>query len=193
MEFDSVIKKRHSVRAFKPKSVNWRNLLDAIDTAIQAPAAGSNYALKFIIVEKPELIEKLAKLSDQLWINEAQAVIIVVSDDKQLENLYGERGRVYSRQQAGAAIEHILLKLTDSGLSACWVGSYDDDMLRSHFKIPRNKQIEAIIPIGYEKITAKGKRKIRKPSLESSIYWEQWGTSKRPTIFKDASVHNLPS
>lgn len=192
MEFDSVIKKRHSVRSFKPKGVSWKRIMDAIETATQIPTAGNNFNLKFIIVEHPEKIEKLAKTADQLWISEAQAVIIVISDDKQLENLYGERGRVYSRQQAGASIEHILLKLTDLGLSACWIGAYSDEQVRSHFSIPPNKQIEAIIPIGYEKPTQKSKAsKPKKPSLETSIYWEEWGATNRPALFKEPSAHYL--
>jgi len=192
MEFDTVIKKRHSVRSFKSKSVSWKHLLDAIDAAIHIPSAGNNFNLKFIIVEHPDKIEKIARLANQIWINEAPAVIIVCSDDKQLENLYGDRGRVYSRQHAGAAIEHILLKLTDLGLSACWIGGYDDDMMRSHFKIPENQQIEAIIPVGYEKPNERSKaRKVRKRSLESAIYWEEWAQSQRPSLFKEPSIHNL--
>ncbi|MEK6855780.1 MAG: nitroreductase family protein, partial [Nanoarchaeota archaeon] len=186
-------KKRRSVRSFKNKAVSWKRLMDAVDAANKAPSAGSNQNMKYILVEHPEKIETLAKLADQLWINEAQAVIIVCSDDKQLENLYGERGRIYSRQQAGAAIEHILLKITELGLSACWIGAYDDDMLRSHFGIPESQQIEAIIPIGYEKPTARAKaHKEKKKSLSQTVYWEEWGQGNRPALFKEPSIHHEP-
>ena len=105
---------------------------------------------------------------------------MVCSDDTHLENLYGERGRVYSRQQAGAAIQTFLLKLVDLGLSACWVGSYSDKLIRELLKIPEDIQVEAIIPVGYEKGRI-GRRK--KKELENSLRWELWNVKRRLTRF----------
>lgn len=188
MEFDSVIKKRHSIRSFKDKSVSWKLVMDAIDSAIKAPFAGNNNNLKFIIVESPELIEKLAKYSNQDWISEATIALIVCSNDKNLERLYQERGKAYSKQQAGATIENLLLKITDLGLSSCWVGAYDDEKIKSNFDIPEDIQIEAIIPVGYEKKSPKTKE-IRKQKLDNLIYWDLWNKGSRKSLFEEPSVH----
>ena len=53
--------------------------------------------------------------------------------------MHGERGRIYARQQAGAAINTLLLKLTDLGLQSCWVGSYDDEKIRELLEKERQK------------------------------------------------------
>ena len=151
MDFDSVIEKRASARSFKSKKASWKDILEAIDAAIKAPSAGKMHHLKFVIIEEQEKIEKIAEFTDQLWISESGILVVVCSDDTHLENQYGERGRVYSRQAAGAAIENFLLKITDLGLSACWVGSYTDELIKQLLKIPAHIQIEAIIPIGYSK------------------------------------------
>lgn len=51
MDFNKVIEERHSVRKFKPKRVNFGDILEAIDSAIKGPFAGNQNNLKFMIVE----------------------------------------------------------------------------------------------------------------------------------------------
>ena len=183
MEFDSVMAKRSSVRSFKSKRVSWKDILEAIDSALQGPFAGNQTNLQFIIVEDPKKIEKIASNCQQTWINESNILIVVCSNDTHLENQYGERGRVYSRQQAGAAIQTLLLKLVDLGLAGCWVGAYSDEQLKQMLEIPQQIQIEAIIPIGYDNSPKAGKKK---KSLENAIYWEMWKKENRTLpIFKE--------
>jgi len=181
MNFDKVIDSRRSIKEFKDKNVKWHKVLEAIDAARKAPCAGNTPIFKFLIIENEETITKLADLSDQIWIADAKIAIIVCSDNRSLENIYHERGKIYARQQAGATIENLLLKITDLGLSSCWVGAYSDELLKQLLKIPNHINIEAILPIGYAKAKAKTPRK---PSLENCINWEIWGNKKR-SKFKD--------
>lgn len=184
MEFNNVIRNRHSVRSFTTRKVDWRYAMNAIDAAIQGPFTGNHNNLKFLIIEEKETIHKLAKLAEQSWISESSLLIFVCSDDTQLENLYGERGRIYSKQQAGAAIQTLLLKIVDLGLVACWIGAFTDEIIKENLKIPQYIQIEAIIPIGYENNHSL-KQKPRKKALENVIYWEKWKSTKRPPFFKE--------
>jgi nitroreductase len=186
MNFDKVIEERHSSRSFKPKRVHFGDILEAVDAAIKGPFAGNLINLKFVIVEDEKTIKAIAKHSHQTWIEEAPAVIVICSDDTHLENQYGERGKDYSRQQAGAAANTITLKLTDMGINSCWVGSFDYEIIKEMLKIPQNIHIETIIPVGYEKGTPK---KERKPDLETVLRWEDFMTKKRPSIFKEAPVY----
>ncbi len=180
MEFDAIIKKRSSVRSFKSKVAPWDKVLEAIDAANQGPFAGNHNNLKFLIVENKESINKISELSDQLWINESGILVIVCSEEKELAYKYEERGRTYSRQQAGAAIATFLLKIVDLGLAACWVGAYDDEGIKHFLKIPKEANVEAVIPVGYEKEKTPKKKK---KELENTIYWEKWQALKRPGIF----------
>ena len=183
MDFNHVVKKRKSVRDFSKKKVDWRHILEAVESALEGPYAGNFNHIKFIIIEDFGRIKEISAMSEQGWIANASAIIVVCNDETNLENLYGERGRIFSRQQAGAAIQSFLLKLTDIGIGSCWVGAYDDKNLKQKLNIPENIQIEAVIPVGYE--DKPGKEKKEKRSLESALYWEQWGTRKRPTLFEE--------
>ncbi|MBU0760776.1 MAG: nitroreductase family protein [Nanoarchaeota archaeon] len=189
MEFEKVVRLRKSVRNFKKKKPSWKDILDAIDCANQGPFAGNNNHLRFLIVEKKKVIEDVADVCEQSWIKQARVLVLVCSDDAHLENLYGERGRVYSRQQAGAAIQTFLLGLANFGIDSCWVGAYSDDLLKEKLNIPQHIQVEAVVPVGFEEGREK---KSAKKSLERTLYWEEWGNSKRPTGFEEEKEDYRP-
>lgn len=182
MEFDEVVRRRKSVRSFKKKKASWKDVLEAVDSVLQGPFAGNHSNLNFLIVEDKKKIRELAEVCEQDWISESGILVVVCSDDANLENIYGDRGRIYSKQHSGAAIYAFLLKLVDLGLDGCWVGAYDDDSIREKLKIPSNVEVEAIIPVGFSNDVAK--KKIKK-KLENVLYWEKWGKDKRPVLFEE--------
>lgn len=184
MELDYDIIKRKSVRNFKDKPVSIKDVLKAVEAGNQGPFAGNMNHFKYIIIENKDNIKKMANIANQHWIAEAQTIILMMSDDRHLEAMYGERGRVYSRQQAGATIQTILLKLVDLGLSACWVGAYSDELIKQNLGIPGHMQIECMIPVGYEK-PERGAVKPRKKPLHTSMYWEVWERSRRPVLLRE--------
>ncbi len=187
MEFDEVVSKRHSVRSYRAKAVSWRDVVEAADAARLIPLSGNTNTLKILITFDPEKIEKLAEYAEQAWIADASMVAVVCSEEEILEKMYGERGRIYSRQQAGAAIQTFLLKLTDRGIGGCWVGSYEDYKVRRLFEIPENVQIEALIPIGYEKAKPIASKHHR--PLKGFMRWEKWSQKEIPSFFKEPSIH----
>jgi len=193
MEFEKVVYKRRSVRAFKEKTASWKDVLTAIDAALQAPFAGNNNHLHFIVVEDEKKIKQLAVDCDQEFIQESGIVVVVVSSYRNLEHMYGDRAMVYGRQQAGAAIQNFLLSITDLGLSACWVGAFDEDLIRSRLATPDHMHVEAVIPVGYEKAKSKGREvKILKRKLEDAVWWNNWSVKRREFVFKEPQRHTTP-
>jgi nitroreductase len=173
MELDKAIKERHNIRNFrKGKKPDYRKIIEAIDSANKAPLAGNIASLHFILISDKEKIKELAEASQQDFIADVDFVVAVCSDRKTLEKHYYERGKMYSRQQAGAAIQNFLLKITDLGLSTCWVGAFSDVTVKRILKIPEDIDIEAIFPIGYE--LGKTKQKA-KPDLDRVMFFEEWG------------------
>lgn len=180
MSIDNLIKSRKSVRDFKNKKPDWRDIIEAIDFARFAPSAGNNFTLKFILVSNKEKIQKIADSAEQSFIATANYVLVVYSDPTRLINLFKERGKIYSRQQAGAAIENFWLSLVDRGLSTCWVGHFDDEMIKRLLKIPDKMELEAVFPIGYDSGKTKRKNKI---DLDRTLYFDAHGTKKMKTPY----------
>ena len=182
MELDEAIKNRRSVRKFKDKKPNWRDILDCIDSMRYNPMAGDNFTLKFILVDDKEKIEKLAKAAQQDFMSETKYVLIVCSDPARTVNAYEERGEIYCRQQAGAAIQTFLLKITEVGLATCWIGHFIDEQVKRELKIPEKINVEAMLPIGYE-FKEPVTRRI-KSNLDNALYFNIYKNKKMRKIRK---------
>lgn len=171
MDFEKLVKSRQSVRKFSDKKPDWRDIIECIDTARYIPIAGKNFILRFLLIQDKEKIQKIAKDSEQDFIAKAHYVIAVYSDNKRLKTLFGEeKGNIYSRHEAGAAIQTILLSLEDHGLAGCWVGHFDEEEIKIVLKIPEQMTLEAIIPVGYEFKKTKLREKI---NIDSVLYFDE--------------------
>jgi len=176
------IKTRKSIRNFKSKKPSWKTIIEAIDSARYAPMAGGFLSLKFMLVEDKTSIERISNWSEQEFIKQVHYLVVFISDPKITENPYRGRGERYMRQQAGAAIENFLLHLTEAGLSSCWVGHFNDDKIKMILKIPEDKEIEAIFPIGYSLKKEKPSR--AKGSMDKKLYFNEWGNERMRAIEK---------
>ena len=172
MDVDKAIKERHCVRKFKiEKKPNYREIISAVESASKAPLAGNIYCIKYILVQDKAKISALAIAAQQDFIEQVDYVIVVCCDKKELVRSYYKRGEIYSKQGAGAAIENLFLKLTELGLSTCWVGAFSDETVKRILKIPDEIDVEAILPIGYE--LGRGKQHT-KPDLDNVLFFDEW-------------------
>lgn len=173
MNLDKAIKMRHSVRKFSLKKPDWRDIIEAIDAARYAPMAGGNFSLKFILVDDKNKISRISESCQQDFIKSAYYVVVVCANTNRTLNAYGEEsGKIYARQQAGAAIENFLLKIQEFGLESCWVGYFVEDQIKDILSIPREIDVEAILPVGFEF----EKKHIRKEpiDLDSVLYFNKY-------------------
>ena len=172
MEVDKAIKERHSVRSFKKGiKVDYKKLIEIIDAGRQAPAAGSSPCIRYILVNDKNKIIELANAAQQDFIRQVEAVIVICSDKQFIAKTYQDRTDRYVKQQAGAAIENMLLKTVDLGFSSCWIGAFSDEIVKRVLKIPDNIEVEAFLPIGKE--MGKGKSRF-KPELDSVLFFNEW-------------------
>ncbi|HTZ42038.1 MAG TPA: nitroreductase family protein [Candidatus Omnitrophota bacterium] len=181
MRVEEAIKSRKSVRKFSYKKPDWRSIIECIDSMRFAPTAGKNFSMKIILVTDKSKIQKIAKASEQDFIGTADYAVVLYSEPKRILNLFGERGEIYLRHQAGAAIENFLLSIEEHGLATCWVGHFNDDEIKSILKIPDDAQIEAVFPVGYELGRASPKNKIE---LDKILFFNDAKTKKMKSPVK---------
>ncbi|MBI5148281.1 nitroreductase family protein [Candidatus Pacearchaeota archaeon] len=174
MEFDEVVARRQSIRHYSSKPVDFSLITEITEAAIHAPTAGNISTTKLVIVSDKELRDKLAAAAGQEFIAAAPWIIIVCSKNDLVVKNYEERGLMYSRQQAGASIQNMLLKITDLGLASCWIGAFDDNAVKRILHVPDDIEVEAILPVAYSsKFHPQMKR--RKPDLKLILFFEQYG------------------
>lgn len=182
MELDKAIRSRKSTRKFNNKKPDWRDILECIDAMKYTPMAGNNFSLKFILIDDKEKIQKLSECAQQSFIAETDYVLVVYSNPSRTLNSFGEKGKIYLRQQAGAAIQNFLLKIEEKSLATCWIGHFAEEQIKNELKIPKTSNIEALFPIGYEFKKKKRKRKIELDNVLS------FNTSKNKKMKKVKKV-----
>ena len=134
-----------------------------------------------MLINDEKKIQEIAKWSEQEFIKQAKYVALFITMPKKTKNAYGERGREYCKQQAGAAIQNFLLKLTELELSTCWIGHFNEERIKHLLKIQEEGIIEAIFPIGIANEKPK-KRMLR--DLGDFIYFNEWEKSRMKRIEK---------
>jgi len=170
MEFEEIVYKRRTIRRFKQKQLSIDLLKKLIDFARVAPMARNIQGLEFIIVQMPEIRDKLFPLvkwasslpEDQRTPEEGRqptAYIIVLVNNK-IKNSY-----YYF--DVGAAVENILLGAVNFGLGCCWMGAIDREKIRELFKIPDYYEITHVISMGYP-----DEQSVIKPYNGSFDYWK---------------------
>lgn len=177
MDIGEAIQNRRSVKKFSKEKPNWRRIIEAVDAARYAPMAGNLFSLRFILVGDKNRIKKLAEACQQEFISDASYVVVVCSDSSLISNAYPEKSEIYLRQQAGAAIQNFLLKLSELGLSTCWIGYFADNQIKNLLGIPENVVVEAIFPIGYEK-KLPGEKSKKKINIDSILFFERYKNKK---------------
>ncbi len=173
MEVEEVIKKRQSIRNYSHETPDWRKIVMAIDAARYAPSAGNMQRLKFILVKDVDKLKIISEACQQDFVGTVKYIVVAVANDKDLIDCYAEKGIVYAREQAGAAIQNFLLELTNLGLATCWIGYFVEDQIKRALTIPEGCLVEGVFPIGLEtKVPTKRKDN---PDLEKCIYFDKYG------------------
>ncbi len=170
MELSEVIRKRRSVRKFDgTKDVSDETIRTILEAGIHAPSSGNTQCWHFVVVKDPELKSKLSTdAGHQPFIREVP-VVIVVCIDLEVSAGYGERGiNTYSLQDTAAAIQNMLLTITDLGLATCWVGAFNEEPAAEILDLRKGLRPIAILPIGH---STESPKMPKRKSLEEVVEW----------------------
>lgn len=149
--FDEVLKKRRSIRRFKPDAVS-ETAIDAILAAVMSgPSAGHLQAFRVVVVRDASLRARLqAAALGQTSVGEAPVVLVFCADGPASAVKYGERGEdLYAVQDATIACTLAWLKAVDLGLSGVWIGAFSESLVSRILDLPRGLRPVALLPIGY--------------------------------------------
>jgi nitroreductase len=167
MDVFKAIKRRRSVRKFKPQSLSRDHLHTILEAGRLAPSAGNRQPWQFIVVHDPALKINLAEAARQQHFIAKASVIIVALGDASLSS------RWYA-QDTMIALEHMVLTATELGYGTCWIGAFTDDDVKTLLAIPESMTVVALLPIGVPDESPLPKP--RKPF--NAIYFDdQYGTS----------------
>lgn len=140
---------RRSIREYDSRPVDPEKLDRILRAGMQAPSAMNRQPWEFLVVEKPETIQKIAAVTPY-GKPAARAPMVLVP----LVNLEtaGEKN-LFWVQDLSACVQNILLQITEEGLGGCWMGIYPDEertrQLHDMLGLPEHLLPFALISVGY--------------------------------------------
>jgi nitroreductase len=145
------VKRRASIRRFRPDPVPSAVLDRLIEAARWAPSAGNLQPWHFYVVTASDRRRCLAEAAlRQDFVAAAPVCIVVCAEPERSASRYRERGRfLYCLQDTAAATQNILLAATAAGLGSCWVGAFDEARVSACLGIPDWRVPVALVPLGY--------------------------------------------
>jgi nitroreductase len=173
MDAFEAIKNRRSIRRYLDKPLPRDLIFQVVDAGRLAPNAGNLQNWKFIVVFDGNRKKNIAEACmQQYWMEKASVHIVIVSEPDISKRYYGLRGeRLYSTQNCAAAATNMLIAASALGLGACWVGAFDEDLVKKAASIPPEYRPQIIVTLGYP--DEKPKSPAKHP-LEIVAYINSW-------------------
>ena len=158
MDFLELVSSRQSVRAFDPERPVEREKLDRIiEIARLAPSACNAQPWSFVLVDDPELKNKVADATSSrvLGMNhftkQAPVHLVLVEEKVNLSSGIGGwvKKKDYAQMDLGILAAHIVLAAHAEGLGSCILGWFNESAMRELLSIPDSKRVWLDITIGY--------------------------------------------
>ena len=112
---------------------------------------------------------------------QAPVHLVICYDERDIKPLYPEDYEKFSVQNTSIFAAFIMLKAADLSLGTCWVAVSNSFEISNILKLPSHIIPLIIITLGFPKGMPK---KTTKNSIETMIYFEQFGSKKiNTTIF----------
>jgi nitroreductase len=175
-EFLELIISRQSDRKYSDRNIEKDKLDRIVEAGRMAPSACNAQPWKFIIVNDPELVLKVADAASakligmNSFVAQAPVIIVIVREKSNMSSKVGAtiKNKDYSLFDIGIATENICLQAKAEGIGSCIIGWFDEKMIRKLLEIPRSKRVELLITLGYSLSEQREKR--RKPAEEKVSY-----------------------
>ena len=170
------IASRRSYRGkFHPTPVSREHLRTIMEAGFHGPSGCNKQTTSFIAVDDPEIMRQLHGVIDPPVGETAPAMICVLT-----RKIIAYRDRTFYIQDYSAAIENMLLAITDLGYASCWYeGHITDtdrigDQMARILGVPEEYELVCFLPVG---IPAEESKPVKKQPIESRVWLNGFGKS----------------
>src|SRR5512139_1572270 len=135
MDFQELIRKRYSVRAYKPNPVEDEKLARTLEAARLAPTAANRQPFRILVISTKGREEELRRVYGREWFTQAPlvlAVCVVTGESWVRSHDNWNAGEV----DAAIAMTHIVLAAAEEGLGTCWIAAFDPKAAREVLGLP---------------------------------------------------------
>ena len=168
MDFYDTIRRRLSVRSYKPDPIPEDVLNRILEAGRLAPSACNLQPWKFIVVKDPAIRQALVPAcKGQGSVSQAPVILCACCV---VEQAWKKMGGYWSAETVDItiALEHMILAAAAEGLGTCWIGAFLEDDVRKVLNIPEGVKPIALTPLGYPAVESQPRD--RKPLSEIVCY-----------------------
>ncbi len=170
LPFAELVKTRQSVRSYEKRPVEPEKIQLLIESVRLAPSASNSQPWKLIIVDEPELRNRIARatftrtISFNKFAPEAPVIAVLTVEHPRVITQIGGwiKRREFPLIDIGIAAEHFCLQAAELGLGTCMLGWFDERAIKKLLAIPRTTRVGLLITVGYPGPGYLPRAKIRK-------------------------------
>ena len=170
MDVFEAIAVRKSVRAFLDKPVGEDVLEKILDAARLAPSARNAQEWRFVVVSDRTVRQKIAsEAARQPFIGTAGILLAccAITDGRIMRC-----GQPAYPIDVAIAMDHLSLAAAALGLGTCWIGSFDEELVRRMLGIEPGVRVVQLMPLGYPADPAPVPKS--RLSLGEIVHRERW-------------------
>lgn len=179
MDFFQVIRDRRSIRRYKDSPVEADKILQVLDAARLAPSWKNLQCWRFLVLDDQARKEAILAAFPEdnpgrKAVAAAPVTIVVCADPSESETANGIE---YYIADTAIAFEHLCLAAHALGLGTCWIGWFDETLIRKALGIPDRIRIVGVTPLGYPDQAPKARPR---KSLAEIAFCNHWGQPASP-------------
>ncbi len=175
-ELLSLIKSRRSIREYIEKEIPKDVLLDIMEAGRWAPTGANLQPWHFVLVTDKKILNKVGKAIKFFGIKEKQGKTASAMVVLCIDTLKGKR---FSKIDIALCGANMIIMATAYGIGTCWIGVFDEHILRDELHIPKRFEIVSVITMGYYGKQVKPPPKL---PLEKVLHMERWENTKHQNI-----------
>lgn len=170
MEVYDAMRTRKSVRAFLPRAVADETLRRVLEAARSAPSARNAQEWRFVAVREKETRERIAReAARQPFIGAAPVLLACCAET---DGRIMRCGQPAYPIDVAIAMDHLTLAATAEGLGTCWIGSFDEGLVKEILGIPSAVRVVQLMPVGYPADPAAVSKS--RLGLDTLLHHERW-------------------
>ena len=146
MEFNDILRKRYSCRAFAAQAVEQEKIDRILEAGRTAPTAVNKQPVHVWAVSRPDTLEAVKGVTRS---NYGAPLLLIVGcrpSEAWVRRYDGKNG---AEVDAALVATHLMLAAENEGLATLWVGSFDPAQLKTILPGTEGYDLVAMINVGY--------------------------------------------
>jgi nitroreductase len=147
MDFEELIARRYSVRAYKADSVPEELLGKVLEAARLAPTAANRQPFQVYVVDTSGREEELRRVYHRHWFTQAPLVLCVCTVPAQAWVRIKFDSKCYADVDAAIVMDHMILAAAAGGLGTCWIADFNPVAAREVLQLPEGVEPVLFTPL----------------------------------------------